>query len=179
MSIPEAPIVVHAEGLVLREWSREDLPTMVELFDDAEVDRWTPLAHPFDAAAANAYLVRAHERRASGTLQLAITEGLGEPLGEVLLFPGEQDGACELGYMVGASHRGRQLASRAVRAMLPYASQAGYLRAQLVIPVGNVASEKVGLTAGFVRVDAPLERVERKGYVLQLARWTRALPGPN
>ncbi len=171
------PIVVHAEGLVLREWGSGDVSAMSRLFHDVEVDRWTPLAHPFDEAAAHAYLQRAHERRATGTLQLAITEeGHGEPLGEVLLFPGDEDGTCELGYMVGAEHRGRHLAVRAVRALLPVASELGYHLARLVIPLGNVASERVALAVGFARDDAALEQVERKGYVLQLVRWTRALP---
>ncbi|MGR6919510.1 hypothetical protein ACU635_35200 [[Actinomadura] parvosata] len=40
----------------MREWTADDLPVMVELFGDPQVDRWTPLRSPFDLAAAHSYL---------------------------------------------------------------------------------------------------------------------------
>lgn len=171
----DEPVVVHAEGLVLREWTSEDLPAMVGLFDEEEIDRWTPLTSPFDEAAATAYLERARAGRAGGTLQLAITEDGAAPLGEVLLFPTGVDDLCELGYAVGAAFRGRQLAARALRAVLPLAVRAGYRRAQLTIAVDNDASNRVAEAAGFRLTDAPLRRAERKGYVLDLATWRRDL----
>lgn len=77
---------VRGEGLVLRPWMLRDVPQMVELFDTTEMDRWTPLAYPFDEEAATAHVNNAHQGLSSGTLQLAVTESGGEPLGEVLLF---------------------------------------------------------------------------------------------
>ncbi|MGW6308574.1 GNAT family N-acetyltransferase [Streptomyces niveus] len=53
------------EGLQLREWTEADIPALSALFDEPEMARWTPLASPFDEAAARAYLTRAHERRAA------------------------------------------------------------------------------------------------------------------
>lgn len=64
-------LVIHGHGLVPREWNEADVPAMVGLFDTDEMDRWTPLAHPFDAEVAVGYIRRAHEARATGTLQLA------------------------------------------------------------------------------------------------------------
>src|SRR4051812_42060294 len=58
------PMTLAGSGLRLREWTDADVPVMVELFDDAAVARWTPLASPFDEAAARAYLDRARARRA-------------------------------------------------------------------------------------------------------------------
>lgn len=172
---PDEPVVVRAEGLVLREWTCEDVPAMVGLFDEHQVDRWTPLASPFDESAATAYLERARAGREGGTLQLAITEDGVTPLGEVLLFPTGVDDLCELGYVVGAAFRGRRLAARALRAVLPLAVRAGYRRAQLTIAVDNDASNRVAAAAGFRLTDAPLRRSERKGYVLDLATWRRDL----
>lgn len=69
------PVVIDQSGLVLREWTDQDVPAMVALFDTPEMDRRTPLASPFDAAAAAAYVAAAHQvRRRLGALQLAITE---------------------------------------------------------------------------------------------------------
>ncbi|WP_371781906.1 GNAT family N-acetyltransferase [Streptosporangium subroseum] len=59
-----ADIRLTGLGLVLREWTDDDLPVMVELFDDARVNRWTPLRSPFDKEAARTYLAQARQRRA-------------------------------------------------------------------------------------------------------------------
>lgn len=148
---------------------------MVELFDTAEMDRWTPLPHPFDAMAATAYVLQTRDAEQSGTVQRAITTDGGRPLGEVLLFPTDEDGTCELGYAVGGQHQGAGLASRSVVAMLPVARAAGFRTARLRIDVTNERSARVAATAGFTRTDQLLVRRERKGYTLDLATWTRAL----
>jgi RimJ/RimL family protein N-acetyltransferase len=174
---PVGPVVVEAQGLVLREWRASDVPTMVALFDTAEMDRWTPLASPFDEAVAQEYVDHAHAAREGGTVQLAITPDGGAALGEVLLFPTEHEQVCELAYAVGAAHRGRSLGVRAVLAVLGLARQLGYERARLRVAVDNVASRRVAEAAGFSRTSEPLVRRERKGYVLDLGTWERRLHG--
>lgn len=171
----EMSAVVHSQGLVLREWNASDVPSMVALFDTAEMDRWTPLASPFDERAATAYVEHAHRARSNGSLQLAITEDGEQPMGEVLIFPTDTDDACELAYAVGAEFRGRALAARAVRAVLPLAKAAGYKQASLKIAIDNQPSQQVATAAGFTKSDAPLLRRERKGYVLHMATWIRAI----
>jgi hypothetical protein len=103
-----ADATISGFGLYLREWTDADLPVMVELFDDPQVDRWTPLRRPFDLAAARAYLDQARTRRAEGrSIQLAITTDEHTALGEVLLFVTGPDGRepagrdAELAYAVG------------------------------------------------------------------------------
>jgi len=175
--IPSDEPVVEAEGLVLRAWREDDVPTMVALFDTAEMDRWTPLPSPFDEAVARAYVERARAGSADGTWQLAITADGGAALGEVLLFPTEHHGVCELAYAVGASHRGRALGARAVRAVLGLARQLGYEQARLRVAVDNVPSRRVAEASGFSLTGQPLLRRERKGYVLDMATWERSLGG--
>jgi hypothetical protein len=76
------PVRLAGVEIVLREWTDDDLPTMVELFDEPDVDRFTPLASPFDFAAATQYLGRARRNRAAGqACQLAITTDGGCALG--------------------------------------------------------------------------------------------------
>jgi RimJ/RimL family protein N-acetyltransferase len=150
-------VTVEGLGLVLREWTDADVPAMVELFDETEVGRWTPLRHPFDAAAARTYLDRARTRRAEGlAIQLAITTGGHAPLGEVLLFSTGPDGRApggdqaELGYAIGAAHRGKRLASRAVRLMTGYAYRELGMRAVVLhIDPGNAGSVAVARATGF------------------------------
>jgi RimJ/RimL family protein N-acetyltransferase len=164
---------VRGEGLVLRPWSPDDVPQMVRLFNTAEMDRWTPLVHPFDTAAATAYVQNAQLGLASGMLQLAITTDGDLPLGEVLGFSTDEDRTCEFAYAVGHAHRGQALAARAVRAVLPAAYGAGYRRARLRVAVDNRPSQRVAAAAGFALSDEPLLRRERKGYVLHMATYRR------
>jgi RimJ/RimL family protein N-acetyltransferase len=108
------PIVVAGQGLVLREWTDDDVPVMSELFDDPEVAYRTPLETPFDEAAALRYLAAARLARAEGRrLHLAITVDGQKPLGEILL--GLRTGS--IGYAVGTAHRGQRLATRALRVL--------------------------------------------------------------
>ena len=177
------PVILAGDGLVLREWTEADVPVMIELFDEASVDRWTPLESPFGDGAARRYLARAGVRRRDGTaLQFAITEGGGPPLGELLIFDqaerteaGERIG--ELGYSVGLRHRGRGLAARAVRLAIGQAAvPGGFQLLRLRIEVGNVASERVSAACGFALRAQPPETVWSKGRSIELALWERA-PG--
>ncbi len=169
------PIIVRGEGFVLREWNVADVPAMVEMFDTDEMDRWTPLAHPFDADVATEYVRQAQQARPDGTLQLAITRDGGISLGEVLLFPTDRAGVCEFAFAVGARHRGGRLAARALQALIPTAAAAGYETGRLVVATDNIASQRTAEAAGFTPAAGPLQRRERKGYVHHMATWTRTL----
>jgi RimJ/RimL family protein N-acetyltransferase len=154
------PISVTGDGVHLREWRPEDLQYLVALLDDPDIARFTPMTSPFDQEAAEAYLARARQARTSGQrIQLAITVDGGEPLGEVLLF-GLDTGLreAELGYLVGAQHRRRGLASRSLALLIGYARNTlGLERLLLRIDPSNAASVAVALRAGFrITTDAPI-----------------------
>lgn len=172
----DVPVVIRADGLVLREWTLGDVASLVALYDTAEMDRRTPVASPFDEAAARQYVDAAHRaRRDLGTLQLAITEDWDQPLGEVLAFPSDDVDTVELAYAVEAAYTGRGIASTAVRAVLDVAASIGLSRARLLIALGNLASERVAQATGFERMDQPYVERRRKGYGLRLATWERML----
>ncbi|WP_405924586.1 GNAT family N-acetyltransferase [Streptomyces sp. NBC_00035] len=118
-----ARLRLSGEGVVLREWTENDLPAMTELFDDPEIAHWTPLAAPFDLAAARAYLATARQARVDGLrVQPAVTTDCRPPLGEVLvIYRNANDRTASLGYSVGAAHRGRRLGSSALTVMTEYA----------------------------------------------------------
>ncbi len=173
---PGERVLIQAEGVVLREWTYDDVPVIVRLFDTDEMNRWTPLPSPFDDTAAERYVDTAHRLRAQGgTLQLAITEDGRTPLGEVLVFPGGDEDSVELAFAVGADHQGGGLARRAVQAVLALASNAGASRAELVIAVDNVRSQRVARATGFRLSGQPLTERRRKGFVLTMATWQRPL----
>ena len=146
------PIKLTGDGIQLREWRSEDLDDLIELLDEPDIARWTPMPSPFDMEAGIAYLKRAHQGRLSGQrIQLVITADGGRPLGEVLLF-GVDAGLreAELGYLVGAAYRRRGLASGALSLLAGYAhGSLGLSRLLLRIDPGNVPSTLVARRCGF------------------------------
>ncbi|WP_327355731.1 GNAT family N-acetyltransferase [Streptomyces sp. NBC_01304] len=170
MGNSEQAVLIEGDGLVLREWSEDDLPAMVDLFDEAQVAYWTPLVTPFDLAEARAYLDKVRGARAEGTrLHLAITTDGRAPLGEVLVTS-----TGTLGYAVGSAHRGQRLALRATRLLTAYAHDTlGLPRLRLQIEDENGASVAVAKGAGYRRIDEE-ERLEEKGRPLVLHSWVHA-----
>lgn len=146
------PLTLTGDGIILREWRSEDLDDLVEMLDEPDIARWTPMPSPFDLEAGIAYLKRAYQGRVGGTrIQLAITSAGGRPLGEVLLF-GVDAGLkeAELGYLVGARHRRRGLASGALSVLSSYAqSSLNLSRLLLRIDPGNTASTAVARRCGY------------------------------
>ena len=173
MNVPDE-VRLTGEGLVLREWTEDDLPAMAALFDDPAVARFTPLVTPFDDQAAKAYLAKARRGRAEGKrLHLAITEDGEKPLGEVLMFHGK-DGdtpGLELGYSVGSAYRGRKLAARALRVLTAYARELGFDDLELVIEAENPGSQGVARSAGYHLTDSPPQLLTEKGREITLYRW--------
>lgn len=157
------PVRLAAPGLVLREWGERDLQLMVELFDDPEIALHTPLPSPFTLADAEERLTRAQQ---SDRLLLAVTTDGERPLGEVLLTA-----SGELGYMVGARHRGQDLAARALVLLRDHAHTIGLAVLRLKIEPANVASAAVATTAGFQLARAGADVVENKGRRCILDVW--------
>ncbi|MFD0021104.1 GNAT family N-acetyltransferase [Streptomyces sp. NPDC058382] len=159
------------EGLVLRDWTEEDLAAMPGLFDHPDIAYWTPIVTPFDAEAARARLARARKLRADGTtILLAVTLDGGAPLGEVMLRRAPE--GTEIGYAIGPAHRGQGLAARAVRVMAAYAfEQLGVEQVILELEAENAASVAVAGRTGFSRLDVPLIEGEEKGRAYVLQTW--------
>ncbi len=169
-----SPLVLAGPGVVLREWRAADAPLMVELFDDPQIRRWTPMPNPFDLPAARAYLERAAQARETGhRVQLAVTLDGGAPCGEVLLFGIDHGlGEAELGYVLGAAYRGRGLATAALGLLAGYARDAlGLGRLTLRIDPANAASVAVACRAGFAATDEPLVPQTVPGGRANLRTW--------
>lgn len=179
-ALPAPPFQLAGNGLVLRDWTDEDIPAMAALFDDPDVARWTPLVSPFDADAAKRYLDRCHQARSAGRrLQLAVTLDGEGPLGEVLLMLREE-GEVELGYAVGALYRGQGFTARAIGLLNDFAyADLGVRRIILRIEPGNTPSEAVARRAGFHRADEPLAVIQDPdGTEVVLRTWEHRPTGP-
>ncbi|MGP4103321.1 GNAT family N-acetyltransferase [Nonomuraea sp. KM90] len=166
---------VRGLGLRLREWTDEDLPVMAELFDDPDMDRWTPLRSPFDVAAATAYLAKARQAKAENRgINLAITVEDDRPRGEVLLRSAGNPGEGEIAYGIGRQYRRQGLAKRAVELMTRHAfHDLEMTRILIRIERANEGSQAVAASAGFhLTDDAPVIR-EREEGPFTLLTWER------
>ncbi|MGY3060706.1 RimJ/RimL family protein N-acetyltransferase [Streptomyces sp. TE3672] len=173
-TLPAAPVRLAGQNIVLREWDEADIPALIEMYDDPEISRWTPVPSPFDEDAARAHLGRAREARAEGRrVQLAITADGGQPQGEVLIWWDDLDDRdIELAYGVGSRFRRRGLASAAVTVATGYALRhCGARRVLLRIEADNAPSAAVARSAGFApTTDEPVAR-EAKGRRVLLRTW--------
>jgi RimJ/RimL family protein N-acetyltransferase len=175
--MPNLPdeLTLRGDGVVLRDFTDDDLEAVARLFDDPEVRRWYPIPAPdFEAepiAAARAFVQRGRTRRVEGKLlRLAITTDGSEVKGEIAFIPE----AGLLGYVVASECRRTGLASRAIRLLLAYArDELGTTTAHAVIEPENVASCRLVESLGF-RV-TKTETADDNGQATTLQTWTLQL----
>jgi RimJ/RimL family protein N-acetyltransferase len=175
MNLSSSQLRLTGHGLVLREWTDEDLPTMVLLFNDPDVAYRTPMVSPFDQTAARDYVQKARQDRARDQrIHLAITTDGGQAKGEVLL----NRSRCSISYIVGAAHRGQRLAVRALKVMTDYVHQVAAIpHALLEIEPDNHPSAAVARAAGFYLTNALPQTVEDKDRCYTLLTWAHRADG--
>ncbi|MFH9267947.1 GNAT family N-acetyltransferase [Streptomyces sp. NPDC017546] len=164
-------------GLRLRRWREEDLPALLEAYEDPAMRRW--LATQVSGAdGAAAWLEAQRTGWETGTrFAFAVTEAVteasteavtatgrgvrrgGAPLGNIVLKrPDPHDDRAEVGYWTTAAARGRGVASRALTVLTDWAftnfAEQGLARLELLHQVGNGASCRVAEKCGYT-----LERV--------------------
>jgi RNA polymerase sigma factor (sigma-70 family) len=124
------------------------------LMADPPMLTFVPFPNPYTHDDAVRYITEvAMVGRASGSaIDCALTErGSGEVVGAAgLRAPGTRTNAAEIGYWVGTASQGNGYASEAARSLAAWAfERGGVTRAEIRCAVGNVASAKVALNAGF------------------------------
>jgi RimJ/RimL family protein N-acetyltransferase len=161
------------DGVVLREWTEDDVPAMIASFDEPLVARYTTIPSPFTAETAADFLAKIPVNRAGQkAVELAIETDLCPVAGSILLFRvPDEPLSIELGYTVDKTQRGQGLAGRAVAVMTDFAYELGFTRVQLNIEVTNVASQSVARKAGYHLVDAPPVTRALKGQPRPFGTW--------
>lgn len=144
------------DGVVLlRPFTRGDVPAIARNCADPEVPRWTRVPSPYTEAHADLFLDRLELETARGEAVSLAVCAVGEvpALGAVTLQHIDWDqGRGELGYYLGAAGRGRGLMRRAVAALCPWVFvRLGLVRLAIHADVRNRPSQRVAETAGFTR----------------------------
>jgi RimJ/RimL family protein N-acetyltransferase len=176
-ALPVPPVGFTDGTVALRPWRPSDGLALAELCDDDEIRRRTgvPEVYPAQEAAGRAAFGEA-ERLAGRGVYLAVVDARDAVLhGAIDLRTVDAEArTAELGYLLGAAHRGRGTMTRAVELLAGWAfGPVGVERLEVRIDADNAASLAVAERAGFVRADGPAG-TDRDGERVVLHRWRDA-----
>ena len=149
---PQPPLA--DEVVLLRLPGEADAAAIAAACRDPEIARWIPVPVPYTAADARAFLEGVGDGWATGSdLTFAIVElASGALAGMIGLHAAGAPGRAAVGYWLAPGVRGRGLATRAVRLLAAWAfADPALERLELLTLVGNEASGRVALRAGFRR----------------------------
>lgn len=139
-----------AGPVTLRAHRADDADALVEQCSDPEMQRWTRVPVPFTREHADEWIAsRAREWEAGAGELTFVIEVDGVLAGQVGLRP-DGEGAAEIGFGLGAGHRGRGVMSGAVRLAVAWAFSS--LEVAVVhwrAHVGNWDSRRVAWACGF------------------------------
>jgi RimJ/RimL family protein N-acetyltransferase len=141
--------------LRLEPLSERHLDAVAAVVLDPDVRRFTRFPEPPDPGFPARWIARYEAGRRDGTriAFAAVDPADGTFLGTGLAPEIDREAReLELGYLVAPAARGRGVATEILRRMTGWAfDEAGALRAQLLIDVDNVASQRVAERCGYVR----------------------------
>lgn len=149
----QTPPILRVDELLLRPWSADDIPALVEACADPEIMRWAGLPRPFDAAAAAAFVAETDALWGDGTgAPFAIVDAAaGTLLGAITRF-GPDGHRATLGCWVAAAARGRGVGTRVIRAITDWTfATTETVRVEAFILADNEPSHAMMARAGFTR----------------------------
>ncbi len=162
-------MTIPFEGGELRPLTAADKPVFTTLINDRSI--WLQLtdgvAHPYTLAHTDAFFGRIDVQP---PFVMGITSGA-ELVGLVGAHPMAdiERNTAEIGYWIGSSFQGRGLATKALRAIIPYAfSTLGKRRLQARVFEGNAASMRVLARCGFTPEGILRKAVTKDGCELDL-----------
>ena len=127
---------------------------IAELAADPEVARFTRMPSPTSPGQPREWLDGYQDGARQGRrAAFAIVDGDGHFVGVAVAPRIDREAATvELGYVVAAAHRGRGVATEALRLLSEWAfAELGVLRLELRIDVRNEASKRVAARGGYLR----------------------------
>ena len=146
------PALVDGD-LLLRAWQPGDAAALAAAWDDPEIAKWTGAPDDRSVATAARWIAGEGDRRSRGLALDLVVAVDGSAVGEVGItrFDRERHVA-EIGWWTAPSHRGRGVASRAVRLVAGWAvTELCIERVYARVAPGNEASRAVAANAGFER----------------------------
>jgi len=170
------------DSIRLEPFGERHLDEVAAILDDRDVRRFTRIPDPPTADFARQWLDRYEAARRDGTREaFAALDGDGALLG-LALAPDidREERELELGYMTAPAARGRGAATRMLALLTEWAfTEAGALRARLVIDVANPASARVAERCGYVREGVMRSVYFKNGQRIDAGLWSRLPTDPD
>jgi RimJ/RimL family protein N-acetyltransferase len=146
-------LVLTSERLTLRPWEPGDADAVHEAMQDRRMHEFLPLPDPYTQENAIGFVTEiGDEGRTAGTgIGCALVEtATGRVVGSAALrLPAPRHVSAEIGYAVYPVGQGNGYAAEASRALAEWAFEHGVRRVEIICSVGNLASVKSALKAGF------------------------------
>jgi RimJ/RimL family protein N-acetyltransferase len=146
-------LVLASERLTLRPWRRDDATAVYQLMQDRATHEFLRLPDPYQESDAIEFVSdigTAHPRAGTGLSCALIESATGRLVGSAdLRLPAPHRRAADIGYLVYAPARGHGYAAEASRTLAAWAFDHGVGRVEIRCAVGNLASAKSALAAGF------------------------------
>lgn len=146
------PVEITAGRLHLRPWRPDDAEAVHAACQDPAVQRWTRVPVPYRREDAETYVGAVSEQGwTSGTAaHLAVVDAGSEQVLASVSLMGIAGGRAEVGAWAAPAARGRRVVPDAVQALARWAFGAlDLVRLEWAAEVGNVASLRAGVHAGF------------------------------
>jgi [ribosomal protein S5]-alanine N-acetyltransferase len=170
---PEPPLA--AGDIMLRRWQETDVPVAHALTQDPDVSRFTRIPDRQSEGELRRFFRSIEPERSAGrSFSLAIASATsGEAFGGIGMSSIHwSDRRAEVGYWVGRSHRGRGVATAAVRLLSGWVIETlGMERLELHIDPDNSPSITVAERAGYVREGVLRSYELRKGRRVDVAMY--------
>lgn len=148
---------LHTDRLVLDTPDPGDIQAVFELCQDPQIQRWLPIASPFEHSDAQYFIDSyvPHGEASGAYTTWALRTAAGSPLiGAVEVRLDEAPASASLGCWIGAPYRGRGLMAEALSAVVAYAFAAdgmGLAELHWHSLTGNRASAVLADSLGFTR----------------------------
>lgn len=179
---PDPPLT---DGMVILRLPRDaDAPAIAAACRDQEIARWIPVPVPYRLEDARAFVAFAGEAWSSGREPtFVIVDVATRSLAGTIALHRRPDepGKAAVGYWLAAEARGRGAATRAVRLVARWAFEVepGLVRLELLTLVGNEASGRVALRAGFVREGVLRRFLPFRGDLVDAVMFARLRDDPG
>ncbi len=179
---PDPPLSDGA--VVLRLPRKADAPAIAAACADPEIARWIPVPIPYRLEDANVFVAFTAEAWSSGREPTFVIcdAASGLLVGSIAIHrrPDEPRTAA-VGYWLAPEARGRGLAARAVRLVTRWAFtvEPELVRMELLTLVGNEASGRVALRAGFAREGVLRRYLPFRGALVDAVMFARLRDDPD
>ena len=135
--------------LVLRPWTEDDVPALVDACNDPEIRWWIPLIpSPYTDRDALAF-IRGEVRPDEQSFAIVVS---GAVVGAIAMTLNAHEYRGRIGYWVAASARRQGVCTRALRLLSGWAlDELRLLRLELITDPDNIPSQRVAEKVGFRR----------------------------